>query len=434
MGRQVVIFEDDRVCDLYPLTLTRPAFDLACGCASLGAKTVAALDLAAGRVAALGGCSIWFHARDYLRDTVSCTAAGSSGRKFVKSFGDLCRGESLVTLINARLVSREGAFDDLDFNWIGKYLVGDAVAVANLPKDRVERLSGYTGVALGQTAFADLPSRPLQAAMAENPWDLVARNADEIVSDFRRLGGSGIGSDLGPGVHLVNETAIRMGRDVALSPGVVVDASSGPVNIEAGVTVMANAGLCGPLHLGANAIIKMGATIYGGTSVGQVSKVGGEVAESIVAGYSNKQHQGFLGHSYLGEWVNIGAGTDTSDMKNNYSTVRVRVAGKLADSGRLFLGLVMGDHSKSGIGTTFGAGTTVGVCSNIFGAGYPPKDVPSFAWGGASQFVEHRLAAALETARRVMARRGVTLGGTGEEILRAVFTSTADERGVFLRR
>jgi UDP-N-acetylglucosamine diphosphorylase/glucosamine-1-phosphate N-acetyltransferase len=225
-----------------------------------------------------------------------------------------------------------------------------------------------------------------------------------------------------------------MGRDVALSPGVVVDASSGPVNIEAGVKVMANAGLCGPLHLGANAIIKMGATIYGGTSVGQVSKVGGEVAESIVAGYSNKQHQGFLGHSYLGEWVNIGAGTDTSDMKNNYSTVRVRVAGKLADSGRLFLGLVMGDHSKSGIGTTFGAGTTVGVCSNIFGAGYPPKDVPSFAWGGASQFVEHRLAAALETARRVMARRGVTLGGTGEEILRAVFTSTADERGVFLRR
>jgi UDP-N-acetylglucosamine diphosphorylase/glucosamine-1-phosphate N-acetyltransferase len=214
----------------------------------------------------------------------------------------------------------------------------------------------------------------------------------------------------------------------------VVDATNGPVNIESGVKVMANAGLCGPLHLGRDSLIKMGATIYGGTSIGPVSKVGGEVAETVFQGYSNKQHGGFVGHSYLGEWVNIGAGTNTSDMKNNYSTVRVQVEGKMVDSRELFLGLVMGDHSKSGIGSIFNAGTTIGVCSNVFGADYPPKAIPSFAWGGASGFVEHEFSAALETARRVVGRRGNTLDAGDEAVLRKVFEITADARAAFLRK
>lgn len=424
MGKSIVVFEDERVSRLYPLTLTRPVFDLVCGSVSLGGKLLAVL----GKESA--GAQVRFHARDYL----TTANVASAGRGFVASHDDVWRGQDIVTFVNGRLLAADGLFKQVDFSWVGKYLAGDAVAVANLPRERAERLAGCIGTALGDEAFADLPWRRFEGTLVCYPWDLLRRNAEEIANDFRRSGGCGIDSDLGPGVHLVNQAAIRVAKGVALSPGVVLDATDGPVNIESGVEVMANAGLCGPLHLGAGSLVKMGATIYGGTSIGPVSKIGGEVAVTVVLGHSNKQHGGFLGHSYLGEWVNIGAGTNTSDLKNNYSTVRVDVGGETVDSGELFLGLVMGDHSKSGIGSIFNTGTTVGVCSNVFGADYPPKAIPSFAWGGASGFVEHKLGAALETARRVVARRGMKLDAVGESVLRKVFEITADERSAFLKR
>jgi UDP-N-acetylglucosamine diphosphorylase/glucosamine-1-phosphate N-acetyltransferase len=226
----------------------------------------------------------------------------------------------------------------------------------------------------------------------------------------------------------VDEGRIRIGRNVRISPGVSIDASSGPVRLEDDVAVMSGATLSGPLHVGPGSTIKMGARIYGETTIGPVCKVGGEVAESVIHGYSNKQHDGFIGHSYLGEWVNIGAGSNTSDMKNNYSTVRVDVGGTTVDSGHLFVGLFVGDHSKSGIGTVFNTGSVLGVCSNIFGADYPPKYMPSFVWGGSRGFVEHELPKAIETARRSMARRGKTLDEHGETVLRTVFELTAGER------
>lgn len=452
MGRSVVIFEDDRVSHLYPLTLTRPAFDLVCGILSLGEKIRMTLWEGAGprpatgfsvggpgetrrartrqRSASLGEPSVWLHARDF----VSRACPGSADRRFVTSYGDLWQGSDLVTFVNARLVFGEDLLEKIDFDWAGKYLVDDATAVANVPKDRAEHLAGLLSVTLGDNVFADLPSRPVEAKVVRHPWDIIRYNAEEIASDFRRLGGSRMDSEPGLGVHLVNPAAMRIAEGVGFSPGVVVDAAEGPVSIESGVQVMANAVLCGPLHLGADSVIRAGATIYGGTSMGPMSRVGGEVAETVIQGYSNKQHGGFVGHSYLGEWVNIGAGTNTSDMKNNYSTVRVRVAGTTIDTGELFLGLVMGDHSKSGIGTIFNAGTTVGVCSNVFGAGYPPKAIPSFAWGGVSGFVEHEIGAAIETARRVVGRRGKTLEAPGEAVLRKVYELTADERSAFLRR
>jgi UDP-N-acetylglucosamine diphosphorylase/glucosamine-1-phosphate N-acetyltransferase len=186
--------------------------------------------------------------------------------------------------------------------------------------------------------------------------------------------------------------------------------------------------------VGRGSILKMGAAIYGPTSIGPGCKIGGEVGETIIHGRSNKQHDGFVGHSYLGEWVNIGAGTTTSDLKNNYSTVRVPIAGQPVDSGEIFVGLFMGDHSKLGIGSVLNAGTSVGVCSNVYGSGYPPKYIPSFTWGGSSGFTEHRLEAALETARRAMARRGGALEAGSEATLRKVFQLTTGERSAFLGR
>ena len=177
----------------------------------------------------------------------------------------------------------------------------------------------------------------------------------------------------------------------------------------------------------------MGARIYGETSIGPGCKIGGEIAETIVHGFSNKQHEGFVGHSYLGEWVNLGAGTDTSDLKNNYSTVRVRLHREIVDSGEMFVGLFMGDHSKCGIGTTFNTGTVVGTCCNIFGSDYPPKYIPSFLWGGSAGFEEHDPDRALETARRAMRRRGREPGAELEAVLRKVYEITSDSRGAFIK-
>jgi UDP-N-acetylglucosamine diphosphorylase/glucosamine-1-phosphate N-acetyltransferase len=423
MERPLIVFEDERVDRLSPLALTRPVFDLICGIFPLAEK------LKLGLAAARAGKEpdIYFHTRRYLASALG----GRAGRR-VDSFSGLAAGkgagEGLVSLVNGRLLWDDSLPEAIDPAWVGKYLCDGSVVWANAPASWIGRLDGMSGTTLGGDICEDLPAKELNARLIGYPWDPVLLNGEEIERDFARLGGAAIEADIPAGVHLVNQDAIRLARDVNLSPGVVIDASRGPVSIAEGVTVMANASLAGPLSIGAGSTIKMGAKIYGETTIGPVCKVGGEVGESIIHGYSNKQHDGFVGHSYLGEWVNIGAGTDTSDMKNNYSTVRLTVAGESVDSGHPFVGLFMGDHSKCGIGTTFNTGTIMGACCNIFGAGFPPKYIPSFSWGGSTGFNEHTLERAIVTARTAMARRDKTLDNEGESILREVYELTREER------
>jgi UDP-N-acetylglucosamine diphosphorylase/glucosamine-1-phosphate N-acetyltransferase len=157
-------------------------------------------------------------------------------------------------------------------------------------------------------------------------------------------------------------------------------------------------------------------------------KVGGEVEGSIIHSFSNKQHDGFLGHAYLGMWVNLGADTNNSDLKNNYGNVKVYVNGAMVDSGSMFVGLTMGDHAKSGINTMFNTGTVVGVSSNVFGSDFPKKYVPSFAWGGADGMTVYDVDRSIEVARRVMARRKVAMTEEDAQLLREVFRRTEDER------
>jgi UDP-N-acetylglucosamine diphosphorylase/glucosamine-1-phosphate N-acetyltransferase len=432
MARPLVVFEDEGFSNLFPLTLTRPVFDLVCGMSSLAGKVVAALGAGAGAARE----TVWwrdpgsdpvvrFHLRDYL----------ASGRdSAVTSYRDLLKRYDMLTLINGRVVFRSDLLDGIQSAWQGKYVCGGSTVVANLSRDRVDDLEQHVGRPLPEAFFAGLPERDLEVDMVSYPWDLVRLNAREISTDFVALGGSSIESEPSPMAHMVGSENIRIGRGVRVSPGVVIDAVKGPVSIADGAVVMPNASLEGPIHIGRGSTVKMGAKIYGGTTIGPVSKIGGEVAETIVHGNSNKQHEGFLGHSYLGEWTNIGAGTETSDLKNNYSPVRVTVGGRPVDSGELFVGLFMGDHSKTGIGTVFSTGTVVGACCNIFGPDYPPKYMPSFTWGGSIGFEEHDLDKAIMTAARVMARRGQPLGPEAESVLRKVFELTRDERRVFLGR
>jgi UDP-N-acetylglucosamine diphosphorylase/glucosamine-1-phosphate N-acetyltransferase len=261
------------------------------------------------------------------------------------------------------------------------------------------------------------------SCLLEHAWDLVHRNGPAIVDDFRCGGGAGIdsGALLYPGVHLVQDAAIRIAAGCRLKPGVVLDAEDGPITLEAGVDVQPNVVIRGPAHLGAGCVVKAGAKIHEGTSLGPVCKIGGELEECVVQGYSNKQHEGFLGHAYLGEWVNLGADTNNSDLKNNYSTVRVWEHGRSVDTGLRFVGLLAGDHVKSAINTQFNTGTVVGLASQIFGSGFPPKFVAPFSWGGGEGLEIYDFDKALSTARTVMQRRKITLTAAYEAAFAAAF-------------
>jgi len=204
----------------------------------------------------------------------------------------------------------------------------------------------------------------------------------------------------------------------------------GPILIEDGVTIMEGAMIRGPVHICKGSVIKMGAKIYGPTIVGPYCKISGEVSNSIFLGYSNKAHDGFLGHSIIGEWCNIGAGTSNSNLKNNYETVKIwdYSETKFKDSKQQFLGLYMGDHTKCAINTSFNTGTTVGVNCNIFGAGFPRNYIPSFSWGGYSGYKEYDIEKALQTAKIVMKRRGLNMSSEYQKMLQEVFSMTASFR------
>jgi UDP-N-acetylglucosamine diphosphorylase/glucosamine-1-phosphate N-acetyltransferase len=430
MSRPLVIFEDTRITRLFPLALTRPVCHLRCGSVTLRDKIRGHLmraskmnDSGRGWLGDGDDLDIRFHVREHV-------LVDEQAR--ITSYQDLFAEHETITLINGRVAFDKGMPGIFEPAWHGTYTCGGDVVLANVTRGLADELDRHIGKLIPGELFEGMPSRQIEARLIAYPWDLVGFNGDEIARDFDLLGGSMVDSEPGPMVHIMGKERLRLGKGVRLGPGVVVDATAGPVIVEDAVRVMPNTSLEGPLHIGRGSIIKMGAKIYGQTTIGPVCKVGGEVAESIIHGYSNKQHEGFVGHSYLGEWVNIGAGTDTSDMKNNYSTVRVHIDGESVDSGEQFIGLFMGDHSKSGIGTVFGTGTVVGVCCNVYGAGYPPKFIASFTWGGASGFVEHKLDKAIETARRAMARRDEDLGPHGEALLKRVFEITSAGRQAFL--
>jgi UDP-N-acetylglucosamine diphosphorylase/glucosamine-1-phosphate N-acetyltransferase len=220
---------------------------------------------------------------------------------------------------------------------------------------------------------------------------------------------------------LVGEAAdLWLGPGCELARDVAVDTRGGPVVLGAGVRVMPHAYLEGPLHVGSGSIIKAGAAIYGETSLGVVTRIGGEVGESTFLDLANKQHEGFIGHAYIGSWCNLGALTTNSDLKNTYGTIRVDLGAGPEDSGQRFVGVMMGEHAKTAIGTLLNTGTTVGFASNVFGSGFPDKRLPCFTWGDGRGDDRHDPQRALATARTVMARRGCRTTAGHEAVFRAL--------------
>ncbi len=252
--------------------------------------------------------------------------------------------------------------------------------------------------------------------------------------DIFSLNGLAMEQDIQLFQHLdaeLDDSNTIFGEDLYMEPGAKVYASiintdTGPVYLGKNSEVMEGCIIRGPFALGEGATLKMGAKIYGPTTIGPHCKVGGEVSNSIIQGYSNKAHDGFLGNSIIGEWCNLGADTNTSNLKNNYSSVKVwnYRQQRFADTGKIFHGLVMGDHSKSSINTMFNTGTIVGVNANIFQGGFPPKFIPSFSWGANREGTEYELNKSFETARAVCARRDVEFGIEEEAMMRHIFEQT----------
>ena len=210
----------------------------------------------------------------------------------------------------------------------------------------------------------------------------------------------------------------------------ILNTTTGPIYLAKDAEIMEGCVVRGGLALGEHSALKLGAKIYGATTLGPHCKVGGEVNNAVLIGYSNKGHDGFLGNSALGEWCNLGADTNNSNLKNNYDSVKAwsYVSKRFAPTGQQFCGLVMGDHSKSGINTMFNTGTVVGVSANIYGAGFPRNFIPSFTWGGPQGTMNYRLDKALDTADRMMKRRGLEVNEVERAILEHIHDLTAEYR------
>jgi UDP-N-acetylglucosamine diphosphorylase/glucosamine-1-phosphate N-acetyltransferase len=261
------------------------------------------------------------------------------------------------------------------------------------------------------------------ARLVSFPWQLIEFNLDVIADDFSRMPFRGQAEDcvVYPGVHVVDPDRVVLGEKCVIRAGAVLDATDGPIVIADHAVVMPNAVIAGPCYVGSRTIVNAGARILGGTSIGAVCKIGGEVSETIFAAYTNKQHDGFIGNSYVGEWVNLGAATNNSDLKNNYSAVRMWCAGSERETGRQFLGLLMGDHTKTGINTLFNTGTVVGFNCNVFSSEMPAKFIPSFSWGHGEKMARYDLDRAMHTAAVAMERRDVRFTPAHRDLFQAIF-------------
>lgn len=390
-----ILFDDATRDNLLPLTFTRPVADLRIGILTIREKWEKMLDTKTSS-----------RTQDYLGKKFPLEHAIDTDNVWIS--GSVCP--------NAKLVEEVRSLEPYQ-----ALLSAGHVIAANTGNDRQfdEALSE------NYTRFES----HAQAMRIENPWDLFSKNGEAIKADFDLLTHGRKSLALSPTNQVmgIENIFVEEGAKVECA---ILNATTGPIYIGKDAEIMEGSIVRGPLALCEHAALKLGAKIYGPTTIGPHSKVGGEVNNSVIIGYSNKGHDGFLGNSVLGEWCNIGADSNNSNLKNNYAEVKLwnYTKERFVNTGLTFCGLIMGDHSKCGINTMFNTGTVVGVNANIFGSGFPRNFVPSFSWGGATGFTTYKTKDAFEVATRVMERRGIAFNETEMEILTHVFELTEKYR------
>ncbi len=407
----VCVFEDDRYRDLLPLVYVRPAFELRCGITSLLEKIQRAYP--SQRFA--------LFCRDYLAATLA--------ERHECPVNDIPADED-VLFINGRLLIDAAIPVD------GPEEIGTSDGSIAYARLKAANAATLTNKSFLRSEVLDALPHTIRHVDAEVRllryyWELIDRNEAELVRDFEALATPGeIAGTVYEGAHLLARENMVIGEGAVIKPCCVIDAEDGPVYIGEGVEVMPNTTIVGPAYIGPKSKIQMASRLHEGSNIGPVCKVGGEIENSIMHAYSNKQHDGFLGHAYICEWVNLAADTINSDLKNTYGTIRVQLPHKLVETGSMFVGLAMGDHSKSAIASTFMTGSVVGFCCNVLVSGFPPKLVPSFSWLADVGGQPYSPTMAVEVARRVMGRRDREVTEADAALFHKLYDLTQGEREV----
>ncbi len=404
---RLYLFDDALADGWFPFALSRPACELRFGALLLRER----LERWAGRRA------------DGLLTRSWLASFEEPGAPPAVEHGDLPEEEGRVLASSRWVPPLEASFSPPDGDGAVLLVCDDQPVGCWLPAGTSHPGEGWT------SEPDDLPgAEPHEVAgrVLDQVWELVQHGAERTARDAPALAPAGAltsRTELPDGVHLIGQGEVYLEADVRLEPGVVLDVREGPVWLGAGVEVLAGARLAGPLHAG------RGSRLLGGpleaVSAGPVSYLRGEVSETTTVGWVNKAHAGHLGHAYLGRWVNLGAGTTNSDLKNNYGPVRLAGPDGERETGLLKLGCLVGDHAKTAIGTLLGTGTAVGAGANVFGEVRPPRWIPPFAWGVGADAPRYRRDDFLETAATVMARRDVDLGPEGRAWLEDVWEEAA---------
>ncbi|MHA6246705.1 GlmU family protein [Pontibacter sp. CAU 1760] len=391
----IILFDDPAIRpNLLPLTFTRPVSELRVGILTIAEK--------------------WSR---YMGEAVFCLTQPYLQPKFALDFsysslyinGAVCPDEDLVKTIRGLKVGEALFHNDT--------LV--ALNGAGLELHTLDELMAHVASRKGDCD---------PCTIIRNPWDIFLQNGKQIRSDFNILTKNRKSQPLDD-----KHTKTYNEEDIFIEEGAkiraaVLNAENGPIYIGKDAQVHEGALIRGPFALGEGSHVNMGGKMRGDVTIGPFSKVGGEVSASVIMSYSNKGHEGYLGNSVIGQWCNLGADTNTSNLKNNYAEVKIwnYPKGGFKSTGQQFCGLIMGDHSKCGINTMFNTGTVVGVSANIFGAGFPRNYIPSFSWGGAAGFEVFQLKKALEVAEIVMGRRDIPLTEVDKDIFSAVFEQTRE--------
>lgn len=406
---RVIVYEDSGWQKLLPLTYTRPACQLLCGAGSLLERVVR---LAGELMPATDDRAVEVWTRPILADLVR----EQTGRPVN------CAVSTPTLLLNGRgLWNSLPQIDTTAPSWIGRAGPQHEVACVWINDPELTEVT-HDRLIRSHELPPGLPERDVSGhvELLEWPWTFINRNHQALVDDWELVRPPAFAGRQPPaGVHVLAPEMVTIGDETRIKPGVVVDAEDGPVWIGRNVTILPHSFVQGPAYIGDDCLIQPGAVIHAGTTIGPRCKVGGEIDASIIQGFSNKQHDGFLGHSYIGSWVNIAADCINSDLKNTYGKVRVPIVGKEVDSGEMFVGMIVGDHSKTGINVSFPTGAVVGFCSSIF-TPMSPKFVPSFSWIDGDTIDRYDEERGVQLAQRMMARRDRVLTSAEEAVFRFV--------------
>ncbi len=389
-----ILFEDQSRVSLRPLTFFRPVRAIRIGILTIHEK--------------------W---EKHLQQQVSFLT-----EKYLQEKFPLIVGKDNCLINGSILPSKELIAEILSLEANTSLSNGDTIIAVRLTAENLKHF--------GEGNSPELKTRESTSTFVKinHTWDLFGNNKKAISDDYLLITNNRKSA-------MVSATNQVLGDNLFIEEGVEIECSTintlkGPVYIGKQAEVMQGCHIEGPAALCDHSVLKMGTLIYKGTTIGPWCKAGGEINNSILMGYSSKAHDGFLGDSVISEWCNLGAGTTTSNLKNNYEPVKQWSYGnnRFVSTGLQFCGLVMGDHCKTGISSMFNSGTTAGVCSNIFGVSYQRNFIPSFVWGGNSGFRKHRFSEAIETAKAVYARRNIPFDSMEENIFKTVCELTSDDR------